>query len=188
MNTSVCQDHTEAQPAEGTRPQCLAKRRIWILAPFIIGFVAAAMYAINLDRDHTIEFIIPNDYRGAIIVEQDDYGAEPAVRNGNVYTYAIPDSGTLLVKKFDLFQGYHFELARYVDGRAIPTLTPGGQGPVARTPEETAMHTVGTIGSRANESPRIILCIGTAEDHRRLRMQYGFDRRQPERQPEDTEE
>lgn len=174
MNASVCQDNTKAKPAEGTRPQLLANKRIWILAPIIIALVAAAMCEINLERDYTIEFIIPSDYRGAIIVEQDDCGAEPAVRNGNVYTYAIPDSGTLLVKKFDLFQGYHFELARYADGRAIPTLTPGGQGPTVKNPTEPALHTVGSIGSRANESPRIILCIGTAEEHRQLRMQYGF--------------
>ncbi|NDE18092.1 hypothetical protein EBZ80_24550 [bacterium] len=175
MNSSARQGNTEKQPDERTWAPRLFGKRIWILATIIIGLVALAMYKRNINRDYTIEFIIPNDHRGVIVVEQGDHGSEPAVRNGDVYIYTIPDSGTLLVKNFDLFQGYHFMLARYADGRAIPTLTPGGHGPTTRNPEKISLHTVGSIASRANESARIILCVGTAEDHRRLRKQYGFE-------------
>ena len=149
----------------------------WLLAMIVIAvaLAAVAFFVMNSNRDYTIEFIIPNDYHGVIIAEQDkDHGAEPAIKDGNIYVYTVPETGTLLVKSFDLFERYHFTVAQYADGRAIPTSTSGGKGPMANKLDEVALRDVGSQ-VKGKEKPKHFMCVGNLDDYRTCRKQYGFE-------------
>jgi len=175
MNASAPQGNGVVQPTTPVLTLSWTKRPALILAAIAIGILVAAVYSMNRSRDYTIELVIPNNYRGVIVIEQDtDLGTEPVVRDGSTYVYAVPDSGTLLVKSFDLFEEYHFTIARYADGRTIPTQTPGGKGPVIKDPEATALYGLGGQ-IKGREKPKALMCVGNRDDYRAYRKRYGFE-------------
>ena len=144
-----------------------------ILIAVVVGGVISCVTSAS--QDYTIEYIIPNRFRGIVIIEQDPArGAAPAIMDCNTYVYRILDNGTLLVRDFGLFERYHYETAHYADGRAIPTEGPGGRGPVIDDPRGVALYSIGSQ-VKGNEAPKQYMCVGTLDDRRRFRKQYGFE-------------
>jgi hypothetical protein len=126
--------------------------------------------------EYWIEYVIPNDYRGVITFEEDsERGAEPANKDRNTYVYTVNETGTLVVRSFALFEHYHHEIARYADGRAIPTGTSGAKGPKPNVddPAEIELY---DLGWRAGGGRSVqLICVGTLDDYRKYRRQYGFE-------------
>ncbi len=140
------------------------------------ALAAGAWWVMSSNQKYTIEFIVPNEYRGVIILDEDPHqGVEPAIKDGNTYVYRVPETGRLAVKSFDLFEQYHFTIAEYADGQAISTDTSGGRGRNPTSPEDITLDTLGSM-LEGKESLKIIICIGNLEDYRRYRKEYGFER------------
>ncbi|HEX3728093.1 MAG TPA: hypothetical protein VHV08_17700, partial [Pirellulales bacterium] len=52
------------------------------LGAISVSIVAVAFYLMSRERDYTIEFMVPTDYRGTIIAELDERrGQEPHIKN-----------------------------------------------------------------------------------------------------------
>jgi hypothetical protein len=148
-----------------------------LLALMLIAVVAASLIScvMSATQDFTIEYIIPNRYRGIVIIEQDENrGATPTIIDGNTYVYRILDGGTLVVRDFSLFERYHYEIAHYADGRAIPTGTGGAKGPGIHDPRTVALYTIGSQ-VKGKEAVKFYMCVGTLDNYRRYRKQYGFE-------------
>lgn len=143
----------------------VGRRRLWIAGLLLVVIaVVAFSYLGAWDRSYTIQFIIPNDYIGAFVVQEDvEQGVSPDVGQ-DIYSYTVPESGVLRARSLDLFEQYHFVIARYADGKPIPTLTNGGRGPGIKNTEEAALRSVISTSER-----KIFYSVGTLKDHREIR-------------------
>ena len=126
-------------------------------------------------KDYTIQFIVPSNYRGVVFIDLDIVnGIDPAVRSHSTYTYDIPETGRLKVKTLSLFQEYHKMTARYADGRPLPTMESGGQGPaVTDESVDVALRGMGTI-TRSDDDQSYLLSVGTYDEFMMHQEKHGF--------------
>ncbi len=139
--------------------------RLFLTVVAILGTLVGAWCYLTLDESHYwVEYVVPNGYHGIITFELDpDHGVVPAVKGGNTYVYRIPDSGTLKVRDFDLFERYHHEIAQYADGRSIRSSTSGGKSWGIRGPGDIALYDLGSL-VQGKQPPRQYVCVGTFHD------------------------
>jgi hypothetical protein len=96
----------------------------WMFGAVVLIAALALVFFMRRPSDYTIEFIIPNDYRGVItLVGDSKLGVKPILKDNNVYVYEIPQSGILVLSDFHLFERWHKE-----------------RGPLWRRPECPGRH------------------------------------------------
>ena len=66
----------------------------------------------------TIIFILPDGFKGLVLISEDTNGLALRVKNAEC-TVEIPQSGNLVVRNFKLFDHWHKEKARYKSGEPI---------------------------------------------------------------------
>lgn len=142
-------------------PQPLPFGRKKIGALCIAVMVAGVIFTLYFrgDSDVTVLFVIPDNYRGIITLEEDERnGVVPERGEGNTNIYYVPDSGKLFVKSLELLSRYHFLKARHKNGTALP--------------QEVS---VSYIGAQSQGNTRtIFLSVGTFAEFRAHSAQVGF--------------
>ena len=157
-------------------------RRHKLAVAAILGVALLAVFTIWQawpEPDYTIKFIVPDGYRGVVILEEDaDHGVVPTVEAGDVYTYRIPSSGRLTVKSFDLFRQFHADAAQYENGETLRTMTPKkGTAPNGNSVKDIVLR---GLGSSIREREQMIISVGDYADCQRHAYEYGFTTTPPD--------
>ena len=131
----------------------------------LLGLLALQVW---MKRDLTIEFIVPTNYRGTIIIDADDVGGvEPQRARGSIYTYEVPATGKLTVRDFGLFDRPHRVAAQYADGRPLRTINSGGN-----SENDIVLRYVGT---HAEDRDQVFVgTVGTFQEHQQVMKKYGL--------------
>jgi hypothetical protein len=144
----------------------------WIILVIVLGICAMALYAITKERDYTVKIIVPNEFLGVITLEEDkERGIEPAKHGSDTYVYTIPESGTLLVKNFEPFEQWHHTIARYANGRKIPTWNSGRSRRYVTGPDTIALREVGAQ-VKGQDNPQLIMFVGNLHDFQRVQSAW----------------
>jgi hypothetical protein len=136
------------------------------IAALCIGtLVTGVIFALYFrdDPDSTVLFVIPDNYRGIITIEED--GVFPDHDRRNACTYHVPDSGKLRAKSLKPFGRFHFLKAGYRNGIALQQIEGSG-------PHDISIRYLGAQ-SRSN-TRTIFVSVGTYEEFRTHAAQAGF--------------
>jgi hypothetical protein len=135
------------------------------VAVAIIGFVILDVWR---KRDIRVTFVVPDDYRGVIVIEADpEYGEMPLRRSQGHYVVEVPSDGRVRVSDLSLLERHHIVGAKYSSGGLLRTVQSGGNGP-----DDIVLRYVGTVAK--NETSMIVLTVGTFSEHQQVMKQYGL--------------
>lgn len=129
---------------------------------------AEAGLDVLLNRSHErLVFVLPNNFRGVFFVTQDDAsGAVPVVKDGDIFTYTVPENGLLVVWSLAPFLQLHSTEARYADGQMLYN-EEGSQA------ADTVLRELGgQDGGR--DKLRLIIGVGTLDEFHTWQKEYGF--------------
>ena len=136
------------------------------MKPCASAFVALLLAGCDLgDHSPPVHFVLPDDFRGEIRIEQGVTDAsDPPLENGH-YTIRISSSGLVRVKTMELFSHWHKERAFSASGRELPVLSGHGE-----QPEVTALRDLGMFDDAANNLPpfTFVYIFGTWHDAENL--------------------
>jgi hypothetical protein len=74
-------------------------------------------------HDIVIEFVVPDAFRGVVVMEKSPSAPAPVVtkREGQtIYTYTVSADGRLFVPDFSPMEAWHSGRARYYSGKKLP--------------------------------------------------------------------
>ncbi len=74
-----------------------------------------------IDSSPTTVFIVPNHFWGLFLVAEDRENGVDVPRKDGEYFLEVPETGKLVVKRLKPLIDWHKEVARYKDGRKLPT-------------------------------------------------------------------
>lgn len=147
------------------------KSRLWILAS-IVGIIVLPVLAYivltwlglaSLFFSPTVEFVLPNDYRGIFRIVLDEPHGLTIKEQALKYTYIIPRSGILRVNTFKPFQRWHKGFARYQNGTEIPMDPKPGSTEYDIPPDIIGCR--GGSESQNGDGPRVInYVVGTQRE------------------------
>jgi hypothetical protein len=171
-NTSDQPEHSVSDTVGLDRILRTFKGWHWIIVVIVIGMCAMALYAITKERDYTVVIIVPNEFLGVITLQEDkDRGIEPAMQGSDTYVYTIPESGTLLVKNFEPFEQWHRTIARYANGREIPTWSSELSRRYVIGPDTIVLREVGAR-VKGQDNPEHIIFVGNLHDFQRMQSAW----------------
>jgi hypothetical protein len=107
-----------------------------LLAAVAVPF---GLIAYDSRSGHPIVLVVPDDYRGPLLLVIDrEHGVDVPLRDG-VYEYRMPDSGRMLIRGDEPFRQWHSFRAVYAGGKPIPMADEGDL-----PPDLIALHSLGS--------------------------------------------